>query len=182
MVYDMAVLTTTPKLNDYIDRFENILINSTLLMPKTNGDNTKKDLVNQIIKYDIPIADNPPEGLGPPHVFISISPNVMTRKEPKGRSSIDTQGPEKYFMEYYIIVVAQDPSSYQRSQEQLYTIVEAITTTLKKNLRMLDDTSANPIANTLDMIVVPYLTDSDEKTVVAKNIVVRPQVFVNLLP
>ncbi len=178
----MAVLTTTPKLNDYINRFENILINSILLMPKTNGSTTKNDLVNQIIKYEIPLAENPPEGLGPPHLFISVSPNVMTRKEPKGRSSINEQGPEKYFMEYYLIVVAQDPSSYQRSQEQLYTIIEAITTTLKKNLRMLDDASANPIANTLDIIVVPYLLQSDEITVVAKNIIVRPQVFVNLLP
>lgn len=178
----MAVLTTTPKLNDYIDRFENILINSTLLMPKTNGSTTKNDLVNQIIKYDVPIPENPPEGLGPPHIYISVSPNVMTRKESKGRSSIDEQGPEKYFMEFYLIVVAQDPSSYERSQIQLYNIIEAITTTLKKNLRMLDDTSANPLANTLDIIVVPFLLQSEEITVVAKNIIVRPQVFVNLLP
>lgn len=175
-------LTTTPKLNDYINRFESMLRNSTLLMPKTNGDDTKNDLVNQIIKYDIPISESPPDGLGPPHVFISISPNVMTRKEPKGRSSINEQGPEKYFMEFYLIAVAQDPSLYERSQEQLYTIIEAITTTLKKNLRMLDNANLNPLATTLDILVVPYLLESDEKTVVAKNIIVRPQVFVKLNP
>ncbi len=175
-------LTTTPKLNDYIDRLENILINSTLLMPKTNGDLTKNDLVNQIIKYDIPIPSAPPDGLGPPHVYISVSPNVMTRKEVKGRASINEQGPEKYFMEFYLIVVAQDPSSYERSQIQLYTIIEAITTTLKKNLRMLDQAGANFLSTTLDIIVVPYNIESDEITVVAKNIIVRPQVFVKLNP
>ena len=136
--------------------------------------------MTKIFKYDVPIADNPPEGLGPPHIFIALSPNAVSNRAQRGRSSIDKQGPESLTLEFYIIVVAQDPSDYQRSQEQLYNIVEAVTTTLATNLRMLDKANANPLCYTLDYIVVPYLLESTEITVVAKNIILRPQVYINL--
>ncbi len=174
-------LVTQPKYNDYVDRFELILRTSTLLMPKTNGDDTKNDLVNQIIKYEIPIADNPPDGLGPPHIFISVPENPLIRREQRGRNTRDEQGPEKQTLEFYIIVVAQDPQSYELSQKQMYTIIEAITTTFTKNLRLTDGAGLNPLATRLEYVVVPYrLERNEEVTVVARNIVVRPQVLINL--
>lgn len=173
-------LTTQPKFNDYIDRFEQMFTNSTLLMPKTNGDDTKKDLVNQIIKYEIPIPDNPPDGLGPPHVFIAVAPNPIVRTEQRGRNTRDKQGPVKFTLEFYIIVIAQDPQSFELSQKQMYTIIEAITTTLTQNLRMTDTSQLNPLAARLDYLVLPYTFQNEEVTVVAKNIVVRPQVWVDV--
>ncbi len=157
-----------------------MLTKSTLLMPKTNGDDTKKDLVNQIIKYEIPIPDSPPDGLGPPHVFISIAPNPIIRTEQRGRNTRDSQGPVKFTLEFYIIVIAQDPQSFEQSQEQMYDIIEAITTTLTKNLRMTDTSNLNPLAARLDYLVLPYSFQNEEVTVVARNISVRPQVWVNV--
>lgn len=173
-------LTTQPKYNDYIDRFEQILTNSTLLMPKTNGDLTKKDLVNQIIKYEIPIPDSPPDGLGPPHVFIATAPNPIIRREQRGRNNRNEQGPEKQTLEFYIIVIAQDPQSFELSQKQMYEIIEAITTTLTKNLRMTDTAGLNPLAVRLDYLPLPYSFPNEEVTVIARNISVRPQVWVNV--
>ena len=173
-------LVTQPKYHDYVDRFEQMLTNSSLLMPKTNGDLTKTDLVNQIIKYEIPIPDTPPEGPGPPHVFISVPNNPLISKVQRGRNTRDKQGPEKQTLEFYMIVVAQDPKGFQRSQIQMYTILEAITTTLTKNLRLTDTAGLNPLAARLDYLVLPYTFQNEEKTVIAKNISVRPQVWVDV--
>ena len=173
-------LVTQPKFNDYIDRFEQMLTKSSLLLPKTNGDLTKKDLVNQIIKYEIPLPDNPPDGLGPPHVFIATPPNPIIAREQRGRNNRDKQGPVKFTLEFWLIVIAQDPQSFELSQKQMYTIIEAITTTLTQNLRMTDTSQLNPLAVRLDYLVLPYTFQNDEQTVVARNISVRPQVWVDV--
>ena len=150
-------------------------------MPASNGDETKKNLVRQIIKYTFPIPEQPPEGLGPPHVFINRAENPVIRRQKIGRDSRDEHGPEKWTLEFYAVMVVLDESENPlKSQEQLYDITEAIMTTLGKNRRLLDDGGLNPIAYTLTTLDVPYNIRSTSSALKAHNVMIRPEIIVNL--
>ena len=176
---------SVPNLNDFIERIFLILSNSTLLFPQSvGGDESATDLVNQIIPYALPVPEQPIEGPGPPHIFIKEADSAFSRFNQIGRSSINVQGPEEAFLELYVVVVARG-ASYQDSQVQLFNIIQAVKQVLKSNMRLGDPTTNPPLQNTLcnllETITVPWLIDSEEKTVIARNIIVRPKVFINLL-
>ena len=169
-----------PNINDFIERIGDTLAASTLLFPQSvGGDESATDIVNQIIKYELPIPEATIEGPGPPHVFIKESFTPYIQKKQIGRNDLSVQGPEEHIMEFYIIVVAQG-NSYKESQIQIANITQAIVTILKSNLQLADKDGKNHLCNILETIVVPYLIDTDQRDVIAKNIVVRPKVFVNL--
>ena len=173
--------TTAPNWNTFIDRLALTLQNSTLLMPATNGDDTQKDLVRQIVKYTFPIPEQVPEGFGPPHIFINRAENPVIRRQKIGRDSRDEHGPEKWTLEFYAVSVIMDETENPlKSQEQLYNVTEAIMTTLGKNRRLLDDVGANPIAYTLTTLDVPYNIRSTSTALKAHNVIIRPEIIVNL--
>src|SRR6185312_960147 len=158
---DMS-LTVTPNYNDYIDRIALILSKSTLLFPNSvGGDETQQDLVKQIIAHELPQNETPITGGGPPHIFIKESRNPIYERKQVGRDSIDAQGPESFTLEFYI--------------------VQAVTTTLDKNKRLLDDTGNNPIAKSSQWVTVPWLLENNEqRELLAVNVIFRPEVYVNL--
>jgi hypothetical protein len=174
-------LTTAPNFNDYIDRFALILEKSSLVMPKTNGDNTKKDLFSQIIKYTFPIPEQPPEGLGPPHLYINKANNPVIRREKAGRDSLNEHGFDRWTMEFYLIPVIQEYDPLE-SQKSMYTAVSAILTALGKNRRLTDDSGNNPLAATLVTDVRDWDLHTNDNTLYAQNIIVRITVYVNLRP
>jgi len=171
-------LTTAPNWNTYIDRLEEIILNSSLVMPATNGSTTQNDLVRQIIKYSFPLGEQPPDGLGPPFIFINRAPNPIVRRQKIGRDNRDAHGPERWTLEFWLVMVVQthDPLV---SQSDLYNLTEAVMTTLKKKRRLTDTSNDNPLAYHLEMFDVPYNLNVDENDLVAHNVVVRPDVLVN---
>jgi hypothetical protein len=172
-------LTIQPNYNSYIDRIELILKNSTLLFPQTiGGDPDTPDLVKQIIKYELPVPENA-QGPDPPHVFITTSRNPLQGRKQIGRDSRDAQGPENLTLEFYIVVVVREPTLAE-SEKKMYDIISALTTTLDKNKRLTDLGGQNPLANTSQYFVVEYLLDTDQKEQIAKNVLLRPSVNVNL--
>lgn len=169
-----------PNINDFIERIALLLENSNLLFPQSKGgDETKTDLVNQVIRYELPIPELTIEGPGPPHIFVKESSTPFLQKRQIGRSTIDVQGPEEHTLEFYVIIVTQG-TTYKDSQIQMANITQATSTIFKTNQRMLDLTGSNPLCNLLDVIIVPYLLDSEQREILAKNVVLRPKVFVNL--
>jgi hypothetical protein len=174
--------TTTPDYNAFIDRIALILEKSTLVMPASNGSTTEKDLARQIIKYEFPVPEQPPGGLGPPHIIVTKADNPILRRQKVGRDSLDEHGWEKWTLEFYIISVILEQSSYERSQEAMYTITEAIQTTLGKNRRLITPGGAgiDPMAYNLTTVDIPYRLDSSEALLLAHNVVVRIDVLVNL--
>ncbi|MDE1866777.1 MAG: hypothetical protein KGI08_03580 [Thaumarchaeota archaeon] len=158
------------------------MTNSALLFPKTiGGDPTAKDLVNQVIQYELPILNMPITGKGAPIVLVtnSRSPNPIEQKQ-VGRDTIDAQGPEVLTLEYYIIAIAQG-KNFKDAQIQVNNIVQAITTTLDTHKRLTDLSNANPICRTLQWISVPFLLpENDQKEIMAFNTMVRPEPYVNL--
>ena len=67
-----------------------------------------------------------------------------------------------------------------KSQEQLYDVTEAIMTTLGKNRRLLNDSGADPIAYTLTTLDVPYNIRTTSSSLKAHNVIIRPEIIVNL--
>lgn len=177
----MSLATGAINANDYIARLYDILSNSSALLPNSIGNNkSAQDLVNEIIQYELPFPEQPREGPGPPHVFITLSKqsNPIYRT-PLGRSTVDQLGPEKQIWEFYIIAVDHQPDVHT-SEQHLHSICNAIVQTLDTNKRLTDHTGANPLCSWLEWIEVPYILDVDERAVMAKNIVVRAHAFVNM--
>jgi len=175
--------TTTPNYNAFIDRLALIMQDSTLVMPATNGSLTQKDLVRQIIKYSFPTPEQPPDGLGPPHLFINRADNPIIAREKIGRDTLDEHGPEKWTLEFYIVCVILEQSSFERSQKAMYNLTEAIQTTLGKNRRLrTPPAGTDPMAYHLTTDDIPFNLNTKENLLLAHNVIVRPQIIVNLRP
>jgi len=139
------------------------------------------DLVKQLIKYEIPIPEQPFQGLGPPHIYISVSKTPVVGTKTIGRGNRNTVARRIYTLEFYAVIVVKgiDPLD---AQKQLYTIVEAVETELEKNKRLTDPTTGLlPIAAKLETFMVPFLLPTEQKDIKAVNVVIRPQVYVNLV-
>ncbi len=176
-------LSIEPDYQTFIDRFVLICEQSALLFPKTiGGDNTKFDLVNQIITNQLPIPNLPIEGPDPPYIFVTDSETPQISEEIVGRDSIDTQGGKRITLEFYLVILSSSRSR-EESEKELFAIVSALTTTLSQNKRLgIPSTPPilSPLAVTHTFQVVPYNYDITQNETLAKNIVVRPVVGVNL--
>jgi len=167
-----------PNKNDWIDRLALMMQNSALLLPKTNGSGDI-DLVQQIIKYKFPIPESPPDGLGPPHIYITGPDDWIKRREQIGRDNRDQQGPEDVFLELYIIALSQKNTAIE-SQEEIYNITNAIINTIKTNKRLLDPiTLDDPFSFTTEIVETPFFLDTEASNMLALNVIVRPQAMVN---
>jgi len=152
--------------------------NSPLLFAKKNNAGNS-NLIQQVIKYKFPIPESPPEGLGPPHLYITAPDDYIRRREQKGRDNRDQQGAEGVFFELYIIALSQKNTAME-SQQQLYSITNAIENIIKTNKRLLDPTTnSDPYAFSIDVVDIPFVLDTDASNMLARNVVVRPEANVN---
>lgn len=173
-------LTSNPNFNDYVERIVEIFNASPLLFPHTVGqDNDVQDLIKQVIPYLIP---NPLDPQGPqyPHIVVTTSRNPIIFRQQTGRNSRDEQGPELLELEFYIIIICKDSRGIVESEQQSYDIRSAVTTVLDRKKRLTDTNDENPLCATSTWIDVPYLIESDQKELIARNIIFRPKVYVNL--
>ena len=174
-------LTIEPDFQTFIVRIADILKNSALLLPNSiGGDEDAKDLVSQIILNQLPIPQLPVDGPGPPHIYVTESETPIIDQIQQGRNSIDVQGGKRETLEFYIIVLSGS-TSRQEAELQLFDIISAVTTTLNQNKRLLDPVlPAGPLAVTHTYTIKPFLYDITQNETVAKNVVIRPVVGVNL--
>lgn len=161
-----------------MEAISNILATSALIFPNSIGGNTGvQDLVNQIIEYQLPVPNYPLKGPGPPHIFVTTSTNPIYSKKQIGRNNLDQQGPQRQTLEFYIVIVVNGPD-LMTSESQMYSILQAVTTTLEQNKRLLQDGS--PMCTISDYVEVNYAIESDQRNMLAKNVVFRPDVLLNL--
>lgn len=166
--------------NLIIDRIDLTLQKSPLLFPKANGVDGKPDLVRQIIKYEFPLPETPPDGLGPPHIWITPAPNPIVSRETVGRGTRDTVARELLELEFWIVCITQrdDP---RKAQQQLYTITSAVETAIGKNRRLaIPVDKTNPLAFGLTYQDIPFNLRTETNDQAAKNVVVRPKIFVDM--
>ena len=174
--------TTEPNYNDFIDRIVLILQNSALLFPNSiGGDPDAKDLINQVIKYDLAIPQDVPTGLGPPHIFVGTALNPIVSDQTDGRYNRTEFGPRTQTLEFWAVCVASGVE-FADSQRNLFNITQSVKQTLGLNSQLRDLANANPLSIELDRLIVTPFTNwaVTEKTTLANTIVIRPKTFVNL--
>ena len=174
-------LNVEPDYQTFITRIAKILRASALLFPKSiGGDNTKQDLITQVIENQLPIPQVAVEGPAPPHIFVAQSETPIITQEQRGRDELNKQGSKMLTLEFYIVAISVARDRVEASRE-LFPIISAVTTDLGKNKRLIDPaTSLDPLAMTHSYNVVPYIYDITNNETVAKNIVLRPTLGVNL--
>jgi len=174
-------LSVEPDFQPFIVRIAKILKASSLLFPNSiGGDNTKTDLVNQIIQNQLPIPQLTVEGPGPPHIFIAQSEVPIVSQEQRGRDSRDVAGGRRVTLEFYIVILATGRDK-QEGLSLIFPIISAVTTELNKNKRLIDPaTSLDPLSITHDYNVVPFIYDITQNETAAKNVVLRLVTGVNL--
>lgn len=166
--------------NTFIDRIALTLEKSPLIFPKANGVDDLPNLVKQVIKYEFPLPEQPPDGLGPPHIWITVAPNPIRSKVPAGRGTRDIVAKELYELEFWAVCITQkdDP---RKSQQELYSIVSAVKTAIGKNRRLTKpEDQTDPIAFGLEYHEQPYILRTETNDQAATNVVIRPKVFVDM--
>jgi len=174
--------STALNTNSIIDRLEKTFQASPLIFPNKNGGIDTPDLVRQIIKYEFPLPEAPPGGLGPPHIWINVAPVPIVSREKAGRGTRDIVARELITYEFWCVCITQDVDPL-RAQNQLYTIVSAVETAIGKNRRLtnpIDQT--DPLAFGLDYRSVPYALHTDTNEQSATNVIVKPKLFVDMIP
>jgi hypothetical protein len=174
-------LTVEPDYQDYIIRLVDICRQSTLLFPRSvGGDNTKTDLINQVIENQLPIPNLSVEGPDAPYIFVAASETPTITQLQQGRNSRDVQGGKLVTLEFYMVMLSTSRGR-QESEEELYNITAALTTELGLNRRLTDPTSGlDPLALGINFNVVPYIYDITQNETVAKNCKLRLTTGVNL--
>lgn len=172
--------TTALDTNSIIDRLEETLQASPILFPQANGGGNLPNLVQQIIKYEFPLPEAPPGGLGPPHIWINVAPVPIVSRERAGRGTRDVVARELITYEFWCVCITQD-SDPLRAQKQLYTIVSAVETAIGKNRRLtIPADQTDPLAFGIDYRAISYNLQTETNEQASKNVVVRPQVFVDM--
>ena len=174
-------LSTEPDYQDFITRLVLICEQSALLFPRTIGlDVDAIDLVNQIIPNQLPIPQLSFEGPDAPYIFVAASETPTISSVQQGRNELNKQGGKLVELEFYLIILSSSRGR-QESEEQVYNIISALTTTLSQNLRLTDPTSGLlPLAMGITFEIVPYIYDITQNETVAKNCRLRIKVGVNL--
>jgi len=167
--------------NAIIDRLEETLLASPLLFPNTNGGSNTPDLVKQIIKYEFPLPEQPPGGLGPPHIWINVAPTPIVNRDIAGRGTRDIIAREILTYEFWCVCITQD-SDPLRAQKQLYTIVSAVETAIGKNVRLtIPADQTDPLAFGISYYSIPFVLRTETNEQAAMNVVVRVQLFIDMI-
>lgn len=171
---------TSPELQVFIQRGVDMLRASTLLFPSgypPTGDGL--NLLTDVLVQEPPIDQSPNVG-AVPVIYVGYSKNPISEMKYIGRDSIDEAGPRRYRLEFYNVIVTRGitrEASMAKCQ-QFSNIVRDI---YQKNLRMVNPVDANDfIANTNEVIPVPFVLRTDNETLQAINVICRPQQRVNL--
>jgi len=174
-------LSIEPDYQTFIDRLVLICQQSALLFPKSiGGDDTKQDLITQVIPNQLPIPNLSIEGPDAPYIFVTESETPKITEEQRGRDSRDVQGSKRVTLEFYMVILSSSRSR-EESEKELFAIISALTTELSKNKRLTDPaTGLLPLAATHTFQVVPYIYDITQNETLAKNVVLRPTLGVNL--
>lgn len=165
--------TVAPDYGLIIERMAEILEADLTIFPV---DPTLK-LINKVYRFLPPIPENPDTGIGPPHAFITTPERAVIGKEQHGRDTRDAKGIERQEIEFWIVIVTINTLTGKVGSEQdIYKIVSAVKTALNKNIRLLDPATSldsSRLASTLECFDLPFMLNTEEKSLIARNVVVR---------
>lgn len=171
---------TSPQLEVFIERGVKMLKASTLLFPSgypPTGDGL--NIITDVLAQEPPIDQSPNIGVVP-IIYVGYSKNPVGEMKYIGRDTLDEAGPRRYRLEFYNVIITRGltKEASQKFCQQLSNIVRDI---FQKNLQMKDPAVPTDfIANTNEVIPVPFVLRTENVTLQAINVICRPQQRVNL--
>ena len=165
-------------LQEYIDRIaETIEASIIIFPPETTGEN----LVTTVLKNK-PAIEQSAEGGVIPYILVFESSQPLRFLEKAGRDGRNVEGGSVYELEFYCVIITNADLTTQSAQQANHIVAQAVNTALANNLRLADpaDLTQDPLCRTHTRFQIPYLLKGDvPKSMIATNIVVRPQVYVS---
>lgn len=162
----------------YIERIAEIFeANTTLFPPETTGES----LVTAVVRNK-PAIEQSAEGALVPYILVFESDQPIKFLEKAGRDTRDVEGGSVYELDIYCVVITNNEITAATAQQKIHTITAAMRDALSRNLRLADpsDLTNDPLCRTHTRYEIPYILKGEvPKTMEARNVVVRPQVYVS---
>jgi len=166
-------------LQTYIERIAEIFEADTTLFPlETTGEN----LVNGVVRNK-PAIEQSAEGALIPYILVFESSQPIRFLEKGGRDGRDKEGGSVYEAEIYTVVITNNELTSSSAQQKIHIITSAMRNALANNLGLADPTNLtlDRLCRTHTRYEVPYLLKGDVPvTMAARNVVVKPQIWVSV--
>lgn len=165
-------------LQAYIERIAAIYEADTTLFP---AETTGESLVTKVIRNKPPIEQSAPDGILP-YIIVFESTNPIRFLEKAGRDTRNVEGGSVYEVEIYSVFVTNNELTAAGAQQKIHTITSAMRNALANNLRLADpaNLTLDPLCRTHTRYEIPYLLRGNVSPMMeARNVVIRPQVYVS---
>jgi len=163
----------------FIERIAKIYeADPTLFPPETTGES----LVTAVIRNKPAIEQSAPEAVLP-YILVFESAQPIRFLEKAGRDTRNEEGGSVYEVEIYTVVISDNELTTEGAQVDIHTITAAMRNAASKNLRLANpsDLTLDPLCRTLTRFEILYiLTGEVPPSMVARNVVIRPQVYVSV--
>jgi len=170
--------TPTIDLQDFIERIALTFEANTVLFPT---ETTGEPLVNKVIRNKPPMEQSSELGTVP-YILVFESNQPIRFLEKAGRDGRDQEGGSVYEVDIYCVAITNNELTTSEAQQKIHIITQAMRDALANNLRLATLPGlTDPLCRTHTRYEVPYILQGDvPKTMEARNVVVRPQVYVSV--
>ncbi len=162
----------------YIERIAAIYeANTTLFPPDTTGEN----LVTSVIRNKPAIEQSAPDGIIP-YILVFEATNPIQFLEKAGRDTRNVEGGTVYEVDIYSVAITNNELTPADAQQNIHIITAAMRDALANNLRLANpaNLTLDPLCRTHTRYEIQYILKGDvPPSLVARNVVVRPQVYVS---
>ncbi len=167
----------TIDLQAIIERIAQTYESDTTLFPtEENGES----LVTKVIRNK-PAIEQSAEGGLIPYILVFESSQPIRFLEKVGRDTRNAEGGSVYEVEIYSVVITNNELTASTAQQKIHIITQAMRNAVARNLRLAKpDDKTDPLCRTHTRYEVQYLLRGEiPATMVARNVVIRPQVYVS---
>ena len=165
-------------IQEYIERIAKIYEADTTLFPL---ETTGESLITSVIRNKPAIEQSAPEGVLP-YILVFESTQPIKFLEKAGRDTRNVEGGSVYEVEIYSVVITDNELTAESAQVDIHTLTAAMRNALANNLRLADpaNLTLDPLCRTHTRYEIQYLLKGDvSPSMVARNVVIRPQVYVS---
>jgi hypothetical protein len=167
--------SSTINFSDYINRAVAMLLDNGILRNATVADS----LVTNVLAQEPPIDQSSNLSIAP-YIYVSYSKNPIREQTYIGRDGLNTAGSKMYKIEFYCVCIDRGISR-QNAQVKVQRIAEIVRDVFQKNLRMTNPADgSNPLCAENEVVSVPFVLRSSDPNLQAINVIVRPNVPVDL--
>jgi len=161
----------------FIDRIAETFEKDDTLFPQEEN---AKMLVTKVIRNRPPIEQSADDGVIP-YILVFSSGQPLRFLEKAGRDTRDIEGGAVYELEIYCVAITNNEITRSGAIADIDTITQAMRNALARNMRLAVPTSfTDPLCRTHTRFEINYLLRGDiPATLLARNVVVRPQVYVS---